>query len=258
MSEAIRNKLSGYEVVPPEGSWNRIADALNEQKLSFPKKIYQYEQQPPAGVWNRIAHYLDQTIQSKTKVVPIFTRYKTPIRYAAMAAVFFAVLVFAWPYIVNKQGQDNPFHNSITASPVIKPREQQSKKDTVYTEDKVAKRPSKKNKRFLEKTSAQKNPEPVAYNEPGMIAMLDDIPFATLQNDLAVPIESVENYMIYTDKNGHAMKLPKKLFDAFDCATKELVCREKIRNLQQRFASSAVSSDFTGVLEILRNLQENQ
>ena len=115
---------------------------------------------------------------------------------------------------------------------------------------------SVKEKKWVSSFRPVKKQRPVEEQEP--VAMLDFLPTASIKNDMIAYQASVDNYMIYTDEDGHAMKLPKKLYEAFECATREIACSRKIKDLQQRVASSAVSSDFTGVLEMLRNLQENQ
>jgi hypothetical protein len=69
---------------------------------------------------------------------------------------------------------------------------------------------------------------------------------------------SAEKYMIYSDGDGNVLKLSKKLFDFFSCAKEEVVCREQMQQLQQQFASTSLSTDFTSVLEMLQKLKENQ
>jgi hypothetical protein len=54
------------------------------------------------------------------------------------------------------------------------------------------------------------------------------------------------------------MKLPKKLFDFITCVKEDITCKQEMQQLQQRFASSVLTTDFTGVIEILKTLKENQ
>ena len=68
----------------------------------------------------------------------------------------------------------------------------------------------------------------------------------------------LEKYMVYSDGDGNAMKLPKKLFDFITCVREEVVCQQQMQQLQQRFALTAMTTDFTGVLDIVKNLKENQ
>ena len=67
-----------------------------------------------------------------------------------------------------------------------------------------------------------------------------------------------EKYMIYSDGDGKVLKLSKKLFDFFSCAREELACQQQMRQLQQQFASTSLTTDFTTILEMLEKLKENQ
>jgi hypothetical protein len=67
-----------------------------------------------------------------------------------------------------------------------------------------------------------------------------------------------DKYMIYSDGDGNAMRLPKKLYDAFACNTDRITCKQKLKKLQEQVAASAMKTDFTGILDMLNNLQENQ
>jgi hypothetical protein len=64
--------------------------------------------------------------------------------------------------------------------------------------------------------------------------------------------------MVYSDGDGTAMKLPKKLFDFITCVREDILCKQEMQQLQQRFASTVLTTDFTGVLEVLKTLKENQ
>ena len=64
--------------------------------------------------------------------------------------------------------------------------------------------------------------------------------------------------MIYSDDDGNAIRLPKKIFSAFACPTEDLICKRRLQQLREKFAASAMTTDFNGVLQILKSLQENQ
>ena len=48
------------------------------------------------------------------------------------------------------------------------------------------------------------------------------------------------------------------MYDAITCPNKDVSCLEKIKQLQEKMAASTMFADFTGVLDILDNLGENQ
>jgi hypothetical protein len=64
--------------------------------------------------------------------------------------------------------------------------------------------------------------------------------------------------MIYSDGDGNVVRLPKKLFNAFACPTGDISCKQRLQQLREKFAESAVTADFNGLLQILKSLQENQ
>ena len=257
MSESIKNKLSDFKAMPPEGCWDRISNALDEGTAGLKERLYHYHIPPPPSAWNRIASYLDSG-KLNGKVVPMFLRYQKTMRYAGMAAVIIALVVFAWPYFSRVDDQ-TPVPDSITSTPLTRLPSNNNTPAEAETENTE----NISNSVKKEYTTIAKNRKPAERNEedheePEIIAMLDYVPSAPVENEILLQTTPFDKYMIYTDEDGHAMKMSKKLFEVFDCATKEIACRQKIRDLQNRFASSAVSSDFTGLLEILRNLQENQ
>jgi hypothetical protein len=63
---------------------------------------------------------------------------------------------------------------------------------------------------------------------------------------------------MYSDGDGNVVRLPKKIFNAFACPTEDVMCKQKLQRLKEKFAASAMTADFTGVLQILKSLQENQ
>jgi hypothetical protein len=65
----------------------------------------------------------------------------------------------------------------------------------------------------------------------------------------------LDSYMVYSDGDGNAMKLPKKLFSLVHCQDGDYTCKERIKQLQQKMASGATTTDFAGIIEILRQLQ---
>ena len=63
---------------------------------------------------------------------------------------------------------------------------------------------------------------------------------------------------MYSDGDGNAMRLPKKLFDFISCVKEDVSCKQEMQQWQQQFAAAVLTTDFTGVLEILKTLKENQ
>jgi hypothetical protein len=55
MANQIQNKLNQFEVTPPDGVWEKISAALDDQSdSSFVDRILHYEVIPPAPNWEKI------------------------------------------------------------------------------------------------------------------------------------------------------------------------------------------------------------
>lgn len=68
MSEKIRHNLTGYEVPPPAGSWDKIANALNEQDVFRPlaERLTAHTEIPAGTNWDKIAATLtEQSLTGK-------------------------------------------------------------------------------------------------------------------------------------------------------------------------------------------------
>ncbi len=254
MDKDFKSRLRQFELPPPPGSWERLADALDQDALEFPRRLQQYEAAPPAGAWNKIASAItNKPVETEGKPYRINRRVIGWV--AAAAAVIFAiVMIFPFndqrnevnsnPGIVNASIAPGNRIVDIPGDTVTQP----SNKDAVQEQDVAV------NKRPIKKTRSRQYDD----EDPGPVAMLEYIPAQMNTPRKFEFTDADENYMTYTDDDGYVGRLPKKLYEVFECATREMVCRAKIRDLQSRVASSAVSSDFTGVLQMLRNLQENQ
>ncbi|HET7898235.1 MAG TPA: hypothetical protein VFL47_11205, partial [Flavisolibacter sp.] len=90
MNSNLQNKLQQFRAAPPEGVWDKIADALDNGS-DFAERLYQYEEQPPAAAWPPIEASLDEQVTAK--VVPLTKRIKRPMRYAAVASLLAVLLV---------------------------------------------------------------------------------------------------------------------------------------------------------------------
>ncbi len=63
MDSGFQYKVYNYEVAPPSGVWEKIAEELDESELSqkFPSGLYNFQVTPPAGAWLGIAAALDES-----------------------------------------------------------------------------------------------------------------------------------------------------------------------------------------------------
>jgi len=255
MDNPIQNKLLQYEIQPPEGAWSKIAESLDESiSTTLSQKLYQYEEPPLNDVWHKIAVQIEDTGNEKAKVVPFFVRYRRPLKYSGAVAIFifFAVIT---SLLVSKKTESEIPAQGIT-------NDVKAKKDTSVIsgnlENNTAVQP-------MEKHNAER---PIANSKSASIKIEDTQPSMSYdeylfpreaqRNEIFNGSVSSDKYMIYSDGDGNAIRLPKKIYSAFACQTNDFICKQRLQKLRQKFAASAVTTDFTGILQILKSLQENQ
>ena len=98
MERQLQDKLQAYSAPPPVQAWQKIADALDEEK-NFSKRLYGFEAEPPAAAWQKIEKALEKT--EPAPVVPFVTRFHKSLRYAAAASII-ALVVLAITMMVNR------------------------------------------------------------------------------------------------------------------------------------------------------------
>lgn len=227
MSSQLQNKLLHYEVPPPPEVWNRIAASLDENTSTISEKLIQFEETPPAEVWEKINAQLDQS--SKTKVLPFHVRYRRPLKYSGAIAIFVVVAMVVSLLISKKTESEGKNDPPFTVS----------KDNNIQNEAGKSLKDTNRNSNSTAKTSTTKSVSPET-------------------NEIVTTSLPSDKYIILNDANGNAVRLPKKLYTAFVCPTNNEDCKERLKKLRAKFAASAITPDFTGILEILKSLQENQ
>jgi hypothetical protein len=263
MKDQIQNKLAQYEIPPPEKAWNEIADALDSGVGGqFANRLSGYEEEPAETSWQKIQFALDAANNHPATVVPFFKKYARPLKYAtavaAIAIVFLLVTILPGKK-TESETQPNELvqapAKTISQQPVSTPQSNDEQKQDVSA---------------MHSTSARNISHPFfpfrrradelnAESSYPSIAMLDKVtPDESFSNhDISYSVP-VDRYIIYSDGDGNAVRLPKKLFDAFACASDDIPCKQKIKRLQEQAAASATKTDFTGLLDMLKKLEENQ
>lgn len=259
MSSTFKDRLLQYAPEPPQQVWDEIEKSLNSFTPILSKKLYQFEATPSAGVWNKINNKLNNS-QTAT-IVPFFKKHKTVLRYSGAAAIFIFI-VLAAVFYNQKQEKGNIATNV--------PAEQQNNKKNVNadtsTPDLELKNTllaeTKNGKNNIFKTSPEEQDQLhylPAQTQLGSVEFAKNfIPEKAEQKQTVDAVTAIEKYMVYSDEDGNAMKLPKKLFDFVSCVKENILCKEEMMQLQEKFATADFSNDFTGVLEMLKNLKENQ
>ena len=262
MSSELQNKLLQYEVSPPEKVWDNIAASLDRDiPFTVSERLYQFQQTPPHSAWTAISNNLDQP-QRGAVVLPFFKRYRRSLKYAGATAamVFLAVLV---SLMVSKKTESEVPIQGQTQVPAGRPQQSNDTAPPQQPEETNtllarAGKPEKSQGISFYRGAAMLEPmtmiNAVSHIEqlfPGIAEPTHALPSRDLSN-------KYDNYMVYSDDEGHAVRLPKKMYDAIACPNDDLICKQRIKYLQQQVSSAAVTADFTGLLEILNNMKENK
>lgn len=255
MSSQLQNKLLHYEVQPPEGVWNKIAASIEENvSLPLSEKLYHYEESPSPVVWQNIVKLIDAPPIGKTKIIPFYIRYRRPLKYSGAVAIFIFLAILTSLLISKKTESELPAAGVSNTSTI--------KKDTAKTpadskeKNPVAKANEKNNIAPIAKSKISRNEETETHASFSFIENF--LPHQAERNETVTSSIDPDKYMIYSDGDGNVVRLPKKIFNAFACPTDDVICKQRLQQLKEKFAASAMTADFTGLLQILKSLQENQ
>ncbi|MFL5786884.1 MAG: hypothetical protein ACJ748_02425 [Flavisolibacter sp.] len=258
MSSKIQSKLMQYEATPPPGAWNKITAALDEDATaSYKDKLYDFEELPPVQIWNKIKDQLAS--HTPAKVIPFFKRYSRPLKYFGAAGLIIFIAVSFALLLGKRTGSEETVDN-------VTNKTQPALNSIVPSIENNSVTPSVKQFSFIKSRSSKNNNQVrrSIYNI-GTHLLNSGILMNSFFPEMAVQKQSDEDYnsysdkfMVYSDDDGNATRLPKKVYDLFACKQADNNCRERIKNLQQKIANSAFASDFSGILDMLHNLQDNQ
>jgi hypothetical protein len=261
MSSKLQNKLLQYSPEPPPGAWDEISAALDHiYQNSFADKLYQYQQNPNTDVWEKIEHQIDTA--KPAKVIPFYQRYRRAIRYSGATAALIFLAVVTTLLISKKTVSEVPtetvLNNAQTSTKINTNSSSNSEERIDYsaTAQSIPEKTSKPHEKGLARLISKLKPEQISASLPSPVSFLfpDNI---QRKGEIKVD-EFTDRYMVYSDGDGNAVRLPKKIFDAVACPLNDIPCHDRIKQLQQKLASSDFTPDFTGIIEILNNLRENQ
>lgn len=259
MSSNLQHKLSKYEAAPPVHVWDNIAAALDEKEGSLEDRLYHYQQQPPAQVWDKLEEALDNVSPAKTLPLKSFNKI---FRYATAAAVIIFIAIGSTYYFgathkaagiaiqpLQKKVAPAPAQNTIVAI-----TDTTDIKQVAQFKKQVPVQNVKQSRYFpINIAKAVKLPVKRALTKPSLPAFV-----AVSNHSFQAP--KTERYMIATVNDGTAIRLPKKVYTSFACAGMfvEINCKEKLQAVQQKIMNTSLATDFTGLIDLLHNLQDNQ
>jgi hypothetical protein len=260
MSSKLQNKLLNYQPEPPAGAWDAIAAALdNAPATPYSEKLFHFEQTPPPAAWSKIEAALET--EAPAKVVRMGMG-----RWIAAAAAVLILAFAATTLVMNRQSgspsgtASGPTVQRPTLTPAatdtttldteITPQDEAITQAPDETETVIPPSPGRSTA-----TARPKRRPMIAAAALGPVLPRWEKAERKQQLQFNVP---TDRYMVYSDGKNTPVKLSKKMFDVFSCAQEDLRCRERIQSLQQKMANAAMASDFTGMLDLLNHLRENQ
>ena len=256
MNNKIQDKLKDFEAQPPARVWDRIDAALEEGTGLLGSRLAAYEQMPPAGAWDRLSAALPNGAEAKLVQLP-------KRRYWKIAAAAAVLLLLAGAAFFYDRGSVAGNQSSLAVKSTL-PLAPATPAQTTLTisdqpeETDVAQPAAEKPQESARSRAARAWGAQQAAALSSLVIMDGFLPKTASRSNVIQFSEPSEKYMVYMSEDGHAARLSKKLYDNIACAPQDLSCKQRIRQLQAKVASAAVTPDFAGVLEIVNNLQENQ
>lgn len=248
MDSNLQNKLQQFSATPPEGVWDTIADVLDAHD-GYGQRLYLYEEQPPSTVWQQIEEYLT-VAASPARVVPFTTRFKKPLRYLAAACIIGVLLVTVTLSVRHTEagalqaGSNTTVPESAPASTTGNGAAQAEKNSAAAPSPSTASNG---------KTDPQST-DPYNKNQDDALAGAEQKK-ATKTYRSAGVYSSMNNYVLFTDGDGRLRRVSKKLADLVKCKDGDGICQQRLQQLRQKMAATAMTTDFTGLLEMLHQLQ---
>ncbi len=276
MSSAIQNKILNYEVSPPAGVWEKIADALDESELvqEFPSKLYGAEVIPPVSAWNKIAKSLDADIET---AIPKHRRISPLLKYAA-AAVVIGLLVWGGMQLPNyrqgnkevaKQEIQQPEKNSpdpLTDQNNNGPEDNiASAGNNISVEEArndAALEASKKTFAKLDMPVKSRIKEIAAGYYFASSVATENIPELLPRNEIN-PENLSSRYITLMTPEGNIIRMSKKLTDMICCVSGEDEndeCKDQIKKWREKIICSPAchsSGSFLDILDLVDALQDN-
>ena len=257
MEQNFQDRLKNFHCPPPDGVWNKIdsvLEAQEEKKLA--RKLFYFEVMPPAGIWQKLSFKIGKDNRTETSKRLI----KKYLVYASIAASIILSIVSV--NLITGNNSSETEESLITKAKLSKP----SSVETNLNENTTTVIDNSRNlvasvhpaikKHTLSHKFSLKNIEESLIGSSSSLQKF--IPESASRNKEISYEDGLDRYMIYASEDGSAVRLPKKMYDNFACPTNDPSCREKIKILQQKMVQGSFASDFTGVLDLLSNMDDRK
>lgn len=243
MNSNLQNKLQQFNATPPAGAWDKIADTLDAGD-NFTGRLLHYEEQPPLTAWQAVEQSLNEAAPVKT--IPFTTRFRKPLRYAAVACLLAVTLVTITLTIKRTEaGALGAGSRTIVPTPA----------SSGGTVKKMAAAPGSKAIPGVAPTETtiatgqKKDSGSPAKGLAETAASLAGAPANTPR------YASLKDYVFFQDGDGQVRKISRKMSGFINCEDNDSNCKRRLQRLRQKMAANAMTTDFTGILDMLRQLQ---
>jgi hypothetical protein len=224
MSEVVKYKLENFEAQPSVRVWEAITAQLDEDHPQLREKLFAYSAEPPAAAWDNISKKLD----SPASVLPLQKSRTRVFKYSMLAAAVILTVIVVTVLLNNRRTDDIALETPPVNGTGIP-------KDTI-------------NSQTAAKPDSGKGGIP-----DNQVASLPDKP------------EKNARYLTVAHDDGTKVRLSKKVYPVINCAQQtasaiSAKCKESIKALQEKMATSvnAASTDFGGLMDMLKDLEENR
>lgn len=256
MSERLQNKMYDYEVTPPPGVWEKIAEALDESELihEFPSKLYGIEITPPDAAWDKIKNSLaEEQVESPThkKTFPIF-------RYAVAAAIV-GLIVLGGIQLLKSKSSDNKIvlqdKNSESKDSIIPQSINEGNTSTEIKDDDTALEGSKQTLAKLDIPVSKK----IKSGSKNYFIQ------SALQANIT-PEEAKEvanRYIAVMTPDCNVVRISKKLDHLVCCVAGDdlgAVCKDQMQEWREKIARSSIAAspaNFMDIVSLVSFLQDN-
>lgn len=261
MSNDLKNKMLQWESKPPEVVWNKIATSLDtDDEYKLAQRLSSFQTKPPAHAWEKIETELEAG--KPARIISFYRQHKNTFKYASAAAALIMAAV-----LINIFVTRSPVSTELSQQSVTQNNDRRQIRSLPGTEDPSSANSDDTNSRtFPDQTVTGNTP----VQESGTTAKDSERTqpnnkrgsrYDAMISEWKEAKDSLVNrYFVSTNSSGDPVKFSSKLYDLFECSEDwtEAECAQQIRLWQRKAATSAMyaSADFTGVLEILKSMQE--
>ena len=258
MEQNFQDRLNNFEFPPPDGVWSKIDNVLEAQEeKKLARKLFYFEVIPPNQVWQKLSF----RIRNEKKAFTVKKPIKKYLVYGSIAASIILSIVSV--NLLTGSNNTQSDESLIAAPKSSRPSTVQSspKQNIINLTDPSSHpiaiiHPSAKKTWLMPHKLTLKNIEERLI---GTVSSLEKfVPESASRNQEISYEDGLDKYMIYASDDGNAVRLPKKMYDNFACPSNDPSCREKIKILQQKMVQGSFASDFTGVLDLLSNMDDRK